>query len=87
MESESADNLERSVQAQSRQAVTEADAIVFLFDGKGGLNPLDRSVVDQLRRAAKPIFFAVNKLDSQRREAICTIRTRIEPPARFPPST
>jgi GTP-binding protein len=69
MESGSADNLERSVQAQSRQAVTEADAIVFLFDGKGGLNPLDRSVVDQLRRAAKPIFFAVNKLDSQRREA------------------
>jgi GTP-binding protein len=69
MESESADNLQRSVQAQSRQAVAEADAIMFLFDGKSGLNPLDREVVDQLRRADKPIFFAVNKLDSQRREA------------------
>ena len=69
IESESADNLERSVQAQSRQAVAEADAIVFLFDGKSGLNPLDREVVDGLRRANKPTFFAVNKLDSKRREA------------------
>jgi GTP-binding protein len=68
MESESADNLQHSVQAQSRQAVAEADAIMFLFDGKSGLNPSDREVVDQLRRADKPIFFAVNKLDSQRRE-------------------
>ena len=32
--------LEESVQAQSRSAVAEADVIVFLFDGKGGLNPL-----------------------------------------------
>jgi GTP-binding protein len=68
MESEGADDLERSVQAQSRQAVAEADVIVFLFDGKSGLNPLDREVVAQLRRADKPIFFAVNKLDSARRE-------------------
>jgi GTP-binding protein len=69
IESEGADDLERSVQAQSRQAVSQADAIVFLFDGKGGLNPLDRAVVDGLRRANKPTFFAVNKLDSARREA------------------
>ena len=77
------------MQAQSRLAVAEADAVVFLFDGKGGLNPLDRDVVDQLRRANKPIFFAVNKLDSQRREAnlyeffaLGSIRSM-----RFPPST
>ena len=68
METESAERLERSVQAQSRLAIAEADAVVFLFDGKSGLNPLDREAVDELRRANKPIFFAVNKLDSQRRE-------------------
>jgi GTPase len=67
IETNLADQLERSVQAQSRLAVTEADAVVFLFDGKGGLNPLDREAVDELRRANKPVFFAVNKLDSQRR--------------------
>lgn len=68
MESARDDSLERSVQAQSRRAIAEADAIVFLFDGKTGLNPLDREVVHQLRRAEKPVFYAVNKLDSQRRE-------------------
>jgi GTP-binding protein len=67
LESEVAGELERSVQAQSRSAVAEADVIVFLFDGKEGLSPIDREVVDELRRASKPIFFAVNKLDSQRR--------------------
>ena len=40
----------------------------FCFDGKGGLNPLDREAVDQLRQAEKPVFFAVNKLDSRQRE-------------------
>ncbi|HLN86584.1 MAG TPA: ribosome biogenesis GTPase Der, partial [Candidatus Limnocylindrales bacterium] len=38
-----------------------------LFDGKGGLNPLDRVAVDELRKAGKPVFFAVNKLDSRQR--------------------
>ncbi|HEY7221783.1 MAG TPA: ribosome biogenesis GTPase Der [Candidatus Binatia bacterium] len=67
IESEKGNRLEKSVQAQSRLAVAEADAVIFLFDGKGGLNPLDRDVVDELRKANKPVFFAVNKLDSARR--------------------
>ncbi|MGH7852040.1 MAG: ribosome biogenesis GTPase Der [Candidatus Binatia bacterium] len=67
MENESVAALEQSVQAQSRLAVAEADVVVFLLDGKDGLNPLDRDAVDKLRRTNKPIFFAVNKLDSQRR--------------------
>jgi GTPase len=68
IDSDSAGILEQSVQAQSRLAVAEADFVVFLFDGKGGLNPLDREAVNVLRRSHKPVFFAVNKLDSQRRE-------------------
>jgi GTP-binding protein len=56
-----------SVQAQSQLALAEADAVIFLLDGKAGLNPLDREVVDSLRKAEKPVFFAVNKLDSRQR--------------------
>jgi GTP-binding protein len=67
LENEPAVALEQSIQAQSRLAVAEADVVVFLLDGKDGLNPLDREAVDELRRCNKPIFFAVNKLDSQRR--------------------
>src|ERR1041385_3206495 len=40
--------LEASVQDQSRRAVEEADVIIFLFDGKSGLNPLDAEAVDLL---------------------------------------
>src|SRR5688572_557440 len=67
IESVSGGKLEESVHAQSRLALAEADAVIFLLDGKAGLNPLDRDVVDTLRKTSKPVFFAVNKLDSQRR--------------------
>jgi GTPase len=67
IESASGGKLEESVHAQSRLAVAEADAVIFLLDGKAGLNPLDREVVDTLRKTSKTVFFAVNKLDSQRR--------------------
>ena len=67
IESDTGGKLQESVQAQSRLAVAEADIVIFLLDGKGGLHPLDREAVDDLRRTSKPVFFAVNKLDSQRR--------------------
>ncbi len=60
-------DLQANVQMQSRMAVAQADAVVFLFDGKGGLNPLDRVAVDELRKSDRPLFFAVNKLDSRQR--------------------
>ncbi len=59
--------LEESIQKQSRFALAEADVIVFLLDGKGGLNPSDRDAVDLLRKQQKAVFFAVNKIDSRRR--------------------
>jgi GTP-binding protein len=67
IESASGGKLEESVHAQSRLALAEADAVIFLLDGKAGLNPLDREVVNSLRRNQKPVYFAVNKIDSQRR--------------------
>jgi GTPase len=66
-ESDADGDLRANVQSQSRVAVAEADVVVFLFDGKGGLNPLDRVAVDELRKAGKPVIFAVNKLDSRQR--------------------
>jgi GTPase len=67
LDSGSGGGLDANVQAQSRFAVAEADAVIFLFDGKGGLNPLDREAVGELRKANKPVFFTVNKLDSRQR--------------------
>ncbi|TAK07200.1 ribosome biogenesis GTPase Der [bacterium] len=60
--------LQRQIQEQSRLAIEEADVILFLFDGKAGLNPLDRDAVALLRQVKKPVFFAVNKIDAQSKE-------------------
>jgi GTP-binding protein len=65
LDAQAKEGLDLRIQEQSRKAIAEADVIVFLFDGKGGLNPVDRGAVDLLRKTSKPVFFAVNKLDTQ----------------------
>jgi GTPase len=56
--------LAASVRVQAALAATEADAVIAVFDGREGLNPVDRELVQQLRRLRKPVLFAVNKLDT-----------------------
>src|SRR6516165_8440547 len=68
-EPESRDRLIAQVRQQARLAVDEAAAIVLVVDGRDGLTAVDRSVADLLRRAGKPLFVAVNKVDSAATEA------------------
>ncbi len=56
------------VQEQTRLAISEADVVIFLFDGKEGVNTADTEAVDLLRRSRKPVFFAVNKVDGEKQE-------------------
>ncbi|HEY2990855.1 MAG TPA: ribosome biogenesis GTPase Der [Candidatus Binatia bacterium] len=60
--------LKKQVQEQTRLAIEEADVILFIFDGKGGLHPLDHEAVNLLRKVTKPVVFAVNKIDTQAKE-------------------
>lgn len=53
---------------QTNLAIEEADAIIFLLDGKDGLTPADQEITDLLRRREKPVFFAVNKIDGPKHE-------------------
>lgn len=48
---------------QAKLAIDEADVIVFMVDGKSGLNPADKEVANILRRSKKPVLLAVNKID------------------------
>ncbi len=48
---------------QSLQAVEEADIILFLVDGRAGLNPADEMIANYLRRTDKPCYLVVNKTD------------------------
>jgi GTP-binding protein len=50
-------------------AVEESSMIIFLMDGKEGLLPQDQEIASILRRYEKPVFYAVNKVESPRREA------------------
>ena len=68
LDTEAEDGLEKRVQEQSRSAISESDVILVLLDGKGGLSPHDREAIKQLRRVSKPVFFAVNKLDTLKKQ-------------------
>lgn len=60
---EGEEGLEAAVQAQAEVAVEQADAILFVVDGKAGLLPQDEVLARTLRRSDKPIALAVNKVD------------------------
>ena len=58
------EGLHAAIQAQANSAVDEADAILFLVDGKSGLIPEDEILARALHRADKPITLAINKIDT-----------------------
>jgi len=67
----SATGIMAQVRAQAEQAVSEADAILFLVDGKEGLTPADAEVARLLRHgASRPILLAVNKVDAAAQAAL-----------------
>ncbi|MDY0042946.1 MAG: GTPase, partial [Desulforhabdus sp.] len=61
--SEEFKELDEQTREQIRLALDEADLILFVADGKTGLHPADKVLVDLLRRTSKPVFYAVNKID------------------------
>ena len=65
----SEDEILRQVREQANLAIEDSDVIVFLMDGRAGLTPQDREIAGMLRRAEKPVLYAVNKIDAQSLEA------------------
>jgi GTP-binding protein len=61
--------LTAQVRKQVLAAIAEADALVFVLDGREGLTPLDQETARLLRRVAKPVVVAVNKIDARANEA------------------
>lgn len=64
LSTEFTDELTAEVNAQVDIAMEAAAAIIFLMDGRAGLNPEDEELAERLRKARKPVFFTVNKVDS-----------------------
>lgn len=52
------------IKQQAEVAMNEADVILFVVDGKNGLNPLDEEIAYLLRKKNKPVILCVNKIDN-----------------------
>jgi GTP-binding protein len=48
---------------QTRQAVAEADVVIFVLDARGGLSAQDHDIGNYLRRLGKPCVLAANKAE------------------------
>ena len=48
---------------QTRQAIAESDAVIFVVDGRNGVAPQDMQIADLLRKTGRPVTIAVNKLE------------------------
>lgn len=59
----SSDPIMRRVVEQTQLAIDEADVVLFLTDGRAGVMPEDHDIAQMLRKGAKKVVLAVNKLD------------------------
>lgn len=66
------DIFEREIRKQVQIAIEEADGIIFMVDVATGITDLDASMADMLRRAKKPVYVVVNKVDNGTRELEAT---------------
>ena len=53
---------------QTRQAVDEADVVLFMVDARAGLTAQDRIIGDELRKSGRRICVVVNKAEGMRPE-------------------
>lgn len=54
---------QEQIRAQAQIAMEESDVIVFVVDGRRGMDDDDLFVVKMLNKSGKPVILAVNKID------------------------
>src|SRR3989344_5918232 len=47
--------MRKLISMQTREALTEGDAIILIVDGREGLPPVDRELATDIRRLGKPV--------------------------------
>jgi GTPase len=60
--------LTQQVRAAAERAVAESTLVLFLVDGRDGLNPMDQELARLLRKTRKPVLLVVNKVDDPKHE-------------------
>jgi GTP-binding protein len=64
-EDEDAETLPGRMRAQTMAAVRDADAVLFVIDGRAGVTPLDEEIARWLRSETVPIVLAANKAEGK----------------------
>lgn len=72
MDFDAPEGLDRQIVVQAEIALTMADVVLFLVDGRAGRTALDDEMAERLRRVGKPVIVAVNKVDGEERIAPLT---------------
>jgi GTPase len=70
IEPDTSTDLLTAMRQQSLLAVEEADVIIFVVDGRAGITPADKDVIDVLRRSETPVVLAINKVDGPKHETL-----------------
>jgi len=60
------DGILHEMAKQTKQAVAEADVVVFLVDGRQGLTPHDKTITDFLRKSGAQVMLVVNKSEGMK---------------------
>ena len=59
------ESIEGRMRQQTESAIEHADAVLFMVDGREGLNPLDEHFADWIRRRDIPVILTVNKCENE----------------------
>jgi GTPase len=62
--------LTRQVRRAAEEALRESDLLLFVVDAKEGLSPIDEELARFLRKSQKPVVLVINKIDSEKHEAL-----------------
>jgi GTP-binding protein len=60
------DSMQGRMRRQTEAAVAQADAVLFIVDGRSGITPMDRHFAEWLRKQRKPVILAVNKCEHEK---------------------
>lgn len=66
IEPQTDDLLLQYMRQQAQTAIEMADVVIFIADAQAGMTDADSEVANMLRKAAKPVVLAINKLDNMR---------------------
>lgn len=60
------DGIMHEMAKQTKQAVAEADVVIFIVDGRQGLTPHDKTITDFLRKTGRSVMLVVNKAEGMK---------------------